>query len=424
MADVLVDANSALTTGSIGIFEIDELEQVEGPRWGVQIYTAGQTHVLSAIAVKVRRTNYCYDATARVEIFAVADDKPTGAALDSAEMLAQSISTGGGWYTFTFTGGVTLNVSTQYAIVVSCPGSHIPTTGYIDWLYSNENEPGGLLWTDDGGDTWEESYFNTLDYNFRTYKPQSLSKPTTPTPADGSGPGVDFSTFTFSWVNGGGATTYRVYIGDSPFNLNWYEQTSATSYTPADESAAKSLILATQGTIYWRVDAGDSTNWVTGDVWNFDPKPAKVALVAPADAATGQRLHIAADWNAAAAAESYTFRIIAENGLLPTVIEGLTETDLADIDAYLHLQHDTKYYWRVDTVNQFGATEGDTWWFRTDKFHTILPPWELIPGHTQGPEDDPPGVPGVDFRWLGTNSMITTKRLVAVAMNRFWYEDV
>ena len=246
-----------------------------------------------------------------------------------------------------------------------------------------------------------------------------LAKPTTPSPADASGPGIDWSTWTISWVDGGGAETYDVFMGTSEFALNRVvEGTALTIHM----FALGQRPAVTGGVVYWRVDAIAGEDRGTGDVWSFDPRPAKPAIVSPADEATDQTLHVGAEWGVSAGATTYDFRIVEDNVLVPTVISGLTETDLDNIGSYLKLKHDTKYYWRIDTRNSFGVTEGDSWWFRTMPFQFVIPSWELLPGMTLGPLTG--GVEGIDFRWIGNNNMVTTKRLVAAADNRIWYEDV
>jgi len=57
------------------------------------------------------------------------------------------------------------------------------------------------------------------------------------------------------------------------------------------------------------------------------------------------------------------------------------------------LEYGTTYYWRVDAFNEVGETAGDVWSFTT---------LELIP---------PDGAP-------------TPRRLIGVANNRVWYEDI
>lgn len=264
-----------------------------------------------------------------------------------------------------------------------------------------------------------EDYYSQSDngiqiQSYLEFEPEELTKPKNPTPANGSGPGIDVSNYTLSWEDGGMATGYRVKF---PFAEASPVQ-SGTSYVIPESLRAnfKDTVVS------WRVDATDGENWVTGDTWTFDPRPEEVTYVSPADEATDQTLHAGAEWEAAAAAETYTFRIIQKDGVLPTVIPGLTAVELANIGAYLTLRHNTTYYWRVDTVNSFGTTIGETMEFRTITLNSPSASWELIVGGSGlGPFEG--GIEGVDFRWIGDNHMTTVKRFVAVANNRFWYEE-
>ena len=60
------------------------------------------------------------------------------------------------------------------------------------------------------------------------------------------------------------------------------------------------------------------------------------------------------------------------------------------------LEYNTEYSWRVDAINVYGTTTGDTWSFTTLIFAPPLP--------------------------TGMNSMITLKRIVAAANDKVFYE--
>jgi hypothetical protein len=218
-----------------------------------------------------------------------------------------------------------------------------------------------------------------------------------------------------------------VFIGGSPTFLNRVvEDTTATSYT----FAAGQRPPIENGTVYWRVDAIADGERVTGDVWSFDPRPAAPAPTSPEHEATGQTLHVGATWSNAAAAQTYELRIAEGEWLLPIVVTGLTGHTVLNLSDYLVLRHARTYYWRVDSRNSFGVTEGPVFSFTTMPFIRAMPSYELLP---QVPPQDPPvdplgpldgGVVGVDFRWTGGNNMISVRRLVVAANNKLWYEDV
>lgn len=137
----------------------------------------------------------------------------------------------------------------------------------------------------------------------------SLSKPTTPTPAN-SATEVDFSGFELSWVNGGGATQYDVFIGVSGSLTLVSSGQAGTSYTTTlDELQLIYDATPINQIIYWRVDASDGSSTVTGDEWNFDARPAKVTTPSPANAAMGIRLFPTYGWTASTIADTYNLTI-------------------------------------------------------------------------------------------------------------------
>lgn len=82
-------------------------------------------------------------------------------------------------------------------------------------------------------------------------------------------------------------------------------------------------------------------------------------------------------------------------------------------------------YWRIDSINDGGATEGDEWSFTTINFDQPKVSYDLITGGSgAGPYDDPPGVEGTDWRFTGENNLMTVRRLIAAANNKFWYEEL
>jgi hypothetical protein len=295
----------------------------------------------------------------------------------------------------------------------STPTAHIWAGGYIRfYLIAAAGTGSTATWCSDG-DEWLQINGTLIEESG-----DGVSKPTTPTPTNASGPGVDFSAWTLAWVDGGTTETYDVFMGTSAYTLNRVvEGTTNTTVT----LAVGNRPAVTGGIIYWRVDAIVGEDRATGDVWYFDPRPAQVSLTSPTDAAIDQSLQVAMVWAAAAATVTYSFNIIADGGGVTTTITGLTATTIANVGVYLTLSHSTKFLWSVDTVNTFGTTTGVVWDFTTAALEYVLPSWELIDGKTLGPLTG--GTVGVDFRWLGYNNIVSIKHLVAAANNRIWYED-
>jgi len=241
------------------------------------------------------------------------------------------------------------------------------------------------------------------------------NKATTPSPADSSSPGVDFSSWTLSWVDGGGATSFNVYLGDSPATLNLMTTTNNSTYTIPDGSGFKNYLFYRPA--YWRVDAINDNGTTTGDVWTFDPRPAKVTNPSPVDAAENQRLNVASiSWDASAIADTYDVYFTGYLAPVSVAQEGVT----CNVPG-IPLEYDHTYYWRVDAVNEFGTTTGDVWSFTT---LTLDPPQCIIRYRSDG-SLVPAGTAynATTMYYTGENFMGLNRRLVGAAGSAIWYEE-
>lgn len=95
--------------------------------------------------------------------------------------------------------------------------------------------------------------------------PSAPTKPTAPSPANGNNY-VELSNGNqlLKWTGSSNTTTYSVYFGTNPQNLNNIG-TVAYSVTPSYQLTN----LNTGTDYYWRVDASNALGSVTGDVWSF-----------------------------------------------------------------------------------------------------------------------------------------------------------
>jgi hypothetical protein len=101
---------------------------------------------------------------------------------------------------------------------------------------------------------------------------------------------------------------------------------------------------------------------------------------------------------------------------LSIISEGLESPEISQtslIDILQYGEYNTSYYWRVDTINEYGVTEGDVWSFTTIAFDPPLPH-----GVTLDEDGNPTGNPD------GLNFVIAIKKLVVAANNKIWYEDL
>lgn len=170
---------------------------------------------------------------------------------------------------------VTLESGNTYAITITCD---VGSTEGFDYdevrAVIGTDYADGLRWSWSGyTGTWTSS--ETNDVHMIVYGDAATpAKPTTPTPED-SATDVDFSDLTFSWVDGGGADTYDVYMGWQSGNLEMVsEAQDGTSYvTTIVELTAKISGWPTSNQVYWRIDATNAYGTTTGDEWSFASAP-------------------------------------------------------------------------------------------------------------------------------------------------------
>ncbi|MDI6787592.1 MAG: glycine-rich protein [Planctomycetota bacterium] len=160
-----------------------------------------------------------------------------------------------------------------------------------------------------------------------------------------------------SWGEASGATSYNVYFGTNNPPSNIGTNTTSRTYNPGT--------LSPGATYYWRINSKDSTATTTGTIWSFTTvplPPAQATLPAPANGQTDVSITQHLSWALVSSATSYdvyfgktlpvTFRISTTN----------TAGRSYNPDA---LDFNTPYYWRIDTKNAGGTTEGSDWNFRT-----------------------------------------------------------
>lgn len=438
----------ALLTSHSGLY-VDRVRTIyAGVPQRAQSFEINSNNVLDSISLYLcRQGGYNYDlGNVEVSLHAVDEDGfPTGAALStgitSAADLLPSVNAGVYGipeYSYPYLVSIPMTAysivaDTVYAIVITTtnfdPGSvYVPPylpTNTVGWMlnttssYDNGKGMRDYQVADPKG--WQNDP-NSYDYFFAVYSASgetAPTKPTNPSPTNGSGPGIDFTDFTLSWSDGGGAETYDVFIGPSGGLQKVSSAQIPTTYvTNASE-------IPHNQKVYWRVDATNANGTTTGDVWNFDVRPAQAINPVPANAATNQILRTGAKWDASSAATAYDFYVAEHDVGLILSATDVTANELASIAKYFTLEYDTQYDWRIDAKNQFGITQGDVWTFSTIAFDPPVTSWKLIPGGSgRGPYDFPPGIEGVDWQWYGGNNMVTVKRIVVAANGRIWFEEV
>ncbi|WP_426278461.1 LamG-like jellyroll fold domain-containing protein [Chryseobacterium sp. S-02] len=95
--------------------------------------------------------------------------------------------------------------------------------------------------------------------------PSAPTKPISPTPANGNNY-VELSSgnLLLKWMGSSNTTTYSVYFGTNPQNLN---NVGNVAYSATPSYQLTNLNTGTD--YYWRIDASNALGSVTGDVWSF-----------------------------------------------------------------------------------------------------------------------------------------------------------
>ncbi|MFC1525035.1 dockerin type I domain-containing protein [Planctomycetota bacterium] len=197
---------------------------------------------------------------------------------------------------------------------------------------------------------------------------------TSPVPADGT-TDVPITQQFLEWAEASGATSYDVYFGtsDSPPHLT---NTTAVRIGPAAYGSA----LSYSTTYYWRIDSKNDVGTTTGNVWSFQTEtepttpPAQVTSPAPADGAINvphySLLLWKVEWAATSGATSYDVYF----GTSDTSLDQISPTTYtATCYNNLALSYSTTYYWRIDSKNNIGTTEGNVWSFQTEAAPTTPP---------------------------------------------------
>ncbi|MFH1227731.1 MAG: putative Ig domain-containing protein [Planctomycetota bacterium] len=210
-------------------------------------------------------------------------------------------------------------------------------------------------------------------WSFSTKPPTPPAQVTTPTPTN-SAANVSITT-QLAWASAVDTASYDVYFGTS--NPPAYiTNTATTTYNPG--------ALAFITTYYWRMDSKNSAGTTIGQVWSFTTRapvpPAQATSPNPADGAINALITTTLTWATATDATSYDVYF----GTTTTAWTPITNTILTSFSP-LALQYSTTYYWRIDSKNTGGTTQGAVWTFTTQ----IAPPVQVT---SPNPADSATGV--------------------------------
>ena len=210
-----------------------------------------------------------------------------------------------------------------------------------------------------------------LECSWHSFNAYVLLRPVNPTPGYGATK-IDFPNKQLSWKNGGGAESYDVYFGDADTQVFLGNQTETSKIVPytttVDENGVTHAFVGDTEInwnvpLYWRVDAKNEVETLTGIPWFFtlavlekatDPDPANEAIDV---VFTDREL----DWTNGEGADSWELFLGDSEETLESIATG-TSAGHTLTDEQRALFTNT-CYWRVDSINESGTTEGDVWYF-------------------------------------------------------------
>jgi hypothetical protein len=387
--------------------------------WKFQTFTASSTYTLDKITLKIKASPSADNRDYYVRLYAV-----DGSSLPTGSVLAEYGSFNTGTFSTSYveqdfdSGSYVLSNGTEYAIVIDTDDTYTGSqyswftddevAGYANGICGKGNHTG---WVTISNDRW-----------FKCYEPGTApSKATNPSPANAATE-VDFSTFSLSWDDGGGADTFDVWMGPDGSLVKVSSAQADTSYT------SQLSECPTNQKIYWRIDSTNSEGTTTGDTWNFDPRPGQVSVHSPDTDETGWLLNdIQATWESPSAnTTSYSVSYGTLSGFLSVV--GTTSDLFINLRSSPFPLMGEIYYYRIDAVNQFGTTQGVEIAFTTLIQKLVSPTYYYYPFYYRllpGGSHPPTGVEDTDYVVVGAPNFISTSRiLTAIAMNKFWYEDL
>ncbi len=139
--------------------------------WGVN--WSGQTFLTDATTNRVSKVSIegiksgTPSGNLDVSLYATSSGVPTGSALATKSILANTVSGGDTYYDFTFATEVTVSPSTMYAIVISVPSG--VNGNEFDWRFSTTSTyaNGQYIRSTNSGSSWTAT--STRDFSFKVY---------------------------------------------------------------------------------------------------------------------------------------------------------------------------------------------------------------------------------------------------------------
>lgn len=328
---------------------------------------------------------------------------PSGTNLCSGTTDGDTLPSWGAGYEereISFGAGAVLTSGNEYAIVVKALTAILDNGALVGITSSGTYANGVSKYTTDAGSNWSD--WTGFDWWFKTkagavVKDQNLDAP------DGT---------------------------DDIYGDEWAAQTFVASET----YTITSVVLKME-----RFNFGGSTGTVTVSIQATGSAPTKATTPTPANAATDTTLDQATlTWVDGGGATSYNIYYGTQSGNLTLVSSGqvptsFTITGISNGSPFSYL---ITRYWRIDSVNDDGTTTGDEWSFTTIRLNPPTVTYFYSAGNyyyqllvqADGTYGDPPptGAEDTDYVIVTSlpNAVRTQRKLVAIAKNALYYEDV
>ena len=174
---------------------------------------------------------------------------------------------------------------------------------------------------------------------------------------------------TLSWTAGDNTISNDVYLGTHPDSLNFMVNQVGTAYDPGT--------LAYETAYFWRVDQVTASGTEVGVLWSFTTEWEPIAPVAastpsPLNSEVEVRTSLLLTWVNGARTISTNIYLGTTNP--PPKVGNQTGNSYGVVG----LELATKYYWRIDGINDWGTTEGTVWEFTTQVVPTLPEGWASL----------------------------------------------
>ena len=174
---------------------------------------------------------------------------------------------------------------------------------------------------------------------------------------------------TLSWSPGDSTISHDIYLGVKADSLIFQLNQNDTLFTPST--------LAYETTYYWRVDQVTSSGTHEGVLWLFstEEKPLPPTLAenpSPTDGELEVRTNLLFSWELGKRTRSSNVYFGKTNppSLVTTITENSFNPGTLDLN--------TKYYWKIDGVNEWGTTDGTVWEFTTQAVPSLPEGWASL----------------------------------------------